>query len=216
VSIITGVSVGVGVIFVIVIILLIVFIVMWRKNVQKQKQFYQMDNLIDEQLLKEEFGNIPLDVDPFWISLDKLELESPIKRLGSGGNGVVFQTRWNGLIVAVKVFDINDENYSEDDFRQEASLLSKLRHPNVISFFGVSVSPIRRFIVMECMERSLEAIIYNLEKGNMLMDLQTKIQILVDVAQGIEYLHTMNPKQIIHRDLKPANILQDKDGRCKL
>ena len=44
----------------------------------------------------------------FIISFEKLNMDKPIKKLGEGGMGTVFQTKWNGMVIAVKVFDLND------------------------------------------------------------------------------------------------------------
>ena len=63
--------------------------------------------------------------------------------------GSVFMTKYNGMKIAVKVFDLNNFNISEDDFKIEAILLSKLRHPNIINFYGISSTPTKRFIAME-------------------------------------------------------------------
>jgi len=180
--------------------------------------------MLDERLLKEEFGetsflgsyNSEHSNNSFFISLDKLNMENPIKRLGSGGVGSVYQTLWNGMIVAVKVFDLNDIQITEDDFMIEASLLSKLRHPNVINFFGISSSPTKRYIIMECLEKSLDRVVSDLQRENCRYTLEEKLTVLSNIGNGIEYLHTMTPKRIAHRDLKPGNILLDSNGVCKL
>ncbi len=45
------------------------------------------------------------------------------------------------------------------------------------------------------------------------VSLHAKLQLLLEIAQGVCYLHTMN---IVHRDLKPGNILVDDDLHAKL
>ncbi|EFC45541.1 predicted protein [Naegleria gruberi] len=103
------------------------------------------------------------------------------------------------MIVAVKVFDLNNFNISEEDFRNEAILLSRIRHPNIITFYG-----------------SLEKFISKLETKLINLSLDQKLKMLLNIANGIEYLHTMQPRKIIHRDLKPQNILLDSNGNCKV
>ncbi|EFC46875.1 predicted protein [Naegleria gruberi] len=142
-------------------------------------------------------------------------MDKPIKRLGSGGIGSVFQTRWKNNIIAVKVFDMNNMNISEKDFLMEAIILSKLRHPNIITFYGISSSPTKRFIAMECLEKSLDNLVTEMQNQSVQYSLTQKLEILTNVANGILYLHTLSPT-ILHRDLKPANILIDRFGVCKL
>ncbi|EFC43437.1 predicted protein, partial [Naegleria gruberi] len=80
-----------------------------------------------------------------------------------------------------------------EDFINEALLLSRLRHPNIISFYGVSSSPTKRYIAMESLQLKLP--------------FRTKVKIISDICRGIMYLHNLQPNFIVHRDLKPANIL---------
>ncbi|EFC45635.1 predicted protein, partial [Naegleria gruberi] len=85
----------------------------------------------------------------------------------------------------------------EEDFKNEAILLSKLRHPNIINFYGVSTSPTKQF-------------------KQLTLSLDQKLKMILNIANGIEYLHSLKPRKIIHRDLKPQNILLDSNGNCKL
>ena len=46
-----------------------------------------------------------------------------------------------------------------------------------------------------------------------LIDVHSKLTIALDVAKGMDYLHTL-PQPIIHRDLNSHNILLDEHGRA--
>jgi len=63
---------------------------------------------------------------------------------------------------------------------------------------------------------SLESLIQELRLGKKTISLKQKLAILMDVANGINYLHTLQPKKCIHRDLKSANILLTNSGVAKL
>ncbi|KAJ8455262.1 hypothetical protein OPV22_035190, partial [Ensete ventricosum] len=67
--------------------------------------------------------------------------------------GEVFRGIWNGTDVAIKVFleqDMTTENM--EDFCNEISILSRLRHPNVILFLGACMKPPHLSLITEYME----------------------------------------------------------------
>ncbi|XP_022848042.1 serine/threonine-protein kinase EDR1-like isoform X6 [Olea europaea var. sylvestris] len=74
-------------------------------------------------------------------------------RVGIGFFGEVFCGTWNGLEVGIKVFleqELTVENV--EDFFNEISILSRIRHPNVILFLGACTKPPRLSLVTEYME----------------------------------------------------------------
>ncbi|EFC41083.1 hypothetical protein NAEGRDRAFT_80827 [Naegleria gruberi] len=150
----------------------------------------------------------------FIITLDKLFIE---KKIGEGGSGVVFKGRWDHNTVAIKCLRVDVENYAlRDDIEKEASLLCKLRHPNVLMFYGISITPKKHYLVVEYLEKgSIENLISQCRKGEISLDLISKLSLLIDVACGMEYLHSLKPP-IIHRDLKPGNILLDSNNTAKV
>ncbi len=81
--------------------------------------------------------------------------------------------------------------------------LSSIQHPNIVSFLGVyfegnSEIPM---LVMEYVPTSLRVYV---EQNNPLGDVKTSI--LLDIAQGLSYLHGLDPP-MIHRDLTTNNVL---------
>ena len=94
-----------------------------------------------------------------------------------------------------------------EDIVKEISILSSLRHPNIVLFCGISVdNDGNYYIVNEFVEHgSLDSLLY---KGRNTLSFRDKIKILYGISRGMSYLHSMSP-QVIHRDLKPNNILID-------
>lgn len=138
-----------------------------------------------------------------------------IKKVGEGGFGIVFKAKWKETIVAVKSISIEDEE--DESFEKEAQLLSSLKHPNIITFYGISLSDTRKLMVVEYFEKgSLDKVIHNLKIGTQYLSLKEKLGYLSDVANGVSYLHNLQPNHIVHRDLKPANILVDNNNMCKV
>lgn len=96
----------------------------------------------------------------------------------------------------------------------ECKILSKLNHQNIVRFMGIcfpsAISPYP-VLVMELLLGSLDKILDDIEN----ITFPTKVSILLDVANGLEYLHYQNPP-IIHRDLCAQNVLLNRDTEAKI
>ncbi|KAG2441706.1 hypothetical protein HXX76_003322 [Chlamydomonas incerta] len=95
---------------------------------------------------------------------------------------------------------------------QEVEVLGRCRHPNVVRLLAACVTPPRLCLVMELMETSLERMLYSGGPDRPLLPLDTVLDIALDVAQGLSYLHPT----IVHRDLKPGNVLVNLNGGKRL
>ena len=74
------------------------------------------------------------------------------KRLGSGAFGEVFKGKLYGKEVAVKkLLNQNLDGDSLSSFKKEVTIMSKLRHPNVLLFMGACTEPGNLMIVTELM-----------------------------------------------------------------
>ena len=117
--------------------------------------------------------------------------------------------------VAVKTIIRKDDTHQ--DFEKEVMLLVKLRHPNIICFYGICISESQLCIVVElCQNGSLEQMIKEMKKGKIKKKFKDKLKILIGVANGMKYLHGLQPHYLIHRDLKPANIILDQSYTPKV
>uniref|UniRef100_A0A0E0FD95 Protein kinase domain-containing protein n=1 Tax=Oryza meridionalis TaxID=40149 RepID=A0A0E0FD95_9ORYZ len=135
------------------------------------------------------------------------------EQIGQGSCGTVYHALWYGSDVAVKVF--SKQEYSEEviqTFRQEVSLMKKLRHPNILLFMGAVTSPQRLCIVTEFLPRG--SLFRLLQRNNTKLDWRRRVHMALDIARGMNYLHHSSPP-IIHRDLKSSNLLVDKNWTVK-
>ncbi|ANM69851.1 Protein kinase domain [Arabidopsis thaliana x Arabidopsis arenosa] len=136
------------------------------------------------------------------------------EQIGQGSCGTVYHGLWFGSDVAVKVF--SKQEYSEEiitSFRQEVSLMKRLRHPNVLLFMGAVTSPQRLCIVTEFLPRG--SLFRLLQRNTSKLDWRRRIHMASDIARGMNYLHHCTPP-IIHRDLKSSNLLVDKNWTVKV
>ena len=87
------------------------------------------------------------------------------------------------------------------DFRQEVSILRKLRHPNVCMLLAYSTTENFEVMVSELMKCSLLDVFKANILHNTAMPKRKQVVYAQQLAQGMNYLHTCKPP-IIHRDLK--------------
>ena len=143
------------------------------------------------------------------------------KQIGRGANGRILEAKWEGALVAVKeIHSIFMNEVSEPEFLvlkgnflRECEQSSRLRHPNIVRFFGIFYPPAARIpsLVMERLHCSLS----NLLEQNPVLPIESKLSIIHDVALGLRYLHTRTPV-IIHRDLSSNNVLISKGMEGKI
>ena len=142
-------------------------------------------------------------------------------QIGRGANGRILEAKWEGAVVAFKkihsiftneVSDLEFQSFKRS-FLRECEQSSRLRHPNIVRFFGIYHPPCARVpsLVMERLHCSLTSLLEN----NPVVPIGTKIWIIKDVALGLRYLHTRNPP-IIHRDLSSNNVLLSKGMEGKI
>ena len=133
------------------------------------------------------------------------------RHLGKGSFGHVVEVIHAGALCAAKVIhegliDSRDAGHREmiNKIEFECRIMSSLRHPNIVQFLGIcffeeSKVPV---LVMECLDANLETLLTQTTN----LSTPAKIKVLLDVAKGLVYLHTLSPP-IIHRDLTARNVL---------
>jgi TPR repeat protein len=134
------------------------------------------------------------------------------KILGQGSYGKVSQGTWlNTTPVAIKDLILTQWTaVDRESFEAEATLMYRLRHPNIVQLYGVCQQEFRYSLVMELM---LKGTLYELLHNNQPLSWERRWVLAGDIAQGINYLHTQD---VLHRDLKSLNVLISDTGRAKL
>eukprot|EP01018_Ginkgo_biloba_P020928 Gb_12304 [translate_table: standard] len=139
------------------------------------------------------------------------------QKIGQGGFGSVFFGKLeDGKKVGVKVLFIFKKQ-GVREFLNELDLLSRVHHKNLVSLLGYCNESRQLMLVYEYMPGgSLKDHLYGPTAELSTLDWKTRLKIVLDAAQGMEYLHVGCTPKIIHRDVKSANILLDKNMTGKL
>ncbi|XP_057504809.1 putative leucine-rich repeat receptor-like protein kinase At2g19210 [Actinidia eriantha] len=134
--------------------------------------------------------------------------------LGKGASGEVYR----GYLkdqgeVAVKILTESSPE-SAKLFQTEVELLWRIHHNCLVSFLGYCNEGTNMAVVYEFMASG--SLKKNLSGNPKILTWKERLQIAVDAAQGLEYLHKHCTPSIVHRDLKPDNILLDKNLQAKI
>nr|XP_043629240.1 lysM domain receptor-like kinase 3 [Erigeron canadensis] len=131
-------------------------------------------------------------------------------KIGQGGFGAVYYAELRGEKAAIKKMDMQ----ASREFLAELKVLTHVHHLNLVRLIGY------------CVEGSLFLVYEYIENGNLSQHLHgsgrdplpwsTRVQIALDSARGLEYIHEHTVPVYIHRDIKTANILIDKNFHGKV
>ncbi|KAK7245895.1 hypothetical protein RIF29_40749 [Crotalaria pallida] len=229
---IAGIAVGVGV--VITLLALILYLVLYRRKKvaevssfsvpgASQDQYVQLQPGARSSLDKASEPSVVASPRLTGITVDKSvefsyeELAkatdgfSMAKKIGQGGFGSVYYAELRDEKAAIKKMDMQ----ASKEFLAELKVLTHVHHLNLVRLIGY------------CVEGSLFLVYEYIENGNLSQHLRgsggrdplswpTRVQIALDSARGLEYIHEHTVPVYIHRDIKSANILIDKNFRGKV
>ncbi|KAF3457402.1 hypothetical protein FNV43_RR02059 [Rhamnella rubrinervis] len=132
--------------------------------------------------------------------------------IGVGGYGSVYKTMLStGQVVAVKKLHDDGGAAGQEAFKSETSVLTKVRHRNIIKFLGFCLHRKHSFLVYELMERgSLASILSNNEKA-IKLEWPKRVNVVKGLADAISYLHHECCPAIVHRDISSKNVLLDQE-----
>lgn len=136
--------------------------------------------------------------------------------IGEGGFGTVYKAELpDHQIVAVK--RAKKENFSalENEFSNEVQLLSKLEHRSLVKLLGCIENKNERIVITEYVSNGTLREHLDGQHG-IILDFSQRLEISIDVAHALTYLHTYAEKKIIHRDVKSSNILLTDNFKAKV
>ena len=122
--------------------------------------------------------------------------------------GCVFRAELGREIVAVKKMKV--------DVSEEVNILNKLNHFNLIKLHGVCKNGSCFYLVFEYMENGSLREWLHKESSNHSQSWSKRIQIALDVANGLHYIHNFTKPAYVHKHIKSSNILLTKNLRAKI
>ncbi|KAK9757935.1 hypothetical protein RND81_01G195600 [Saponaria officinalis] len=137
----------------------------------------------------------------------------PSLKIGEGGYGNIYKGFLRHTDVAIKMLNPASMQ-GPREFDQEVDVLSKLRHPNMVTLIGAcpdSWALVYEYLPGGSLEDGLTC-----KNNTPPLPWQTRIRIATELCSVLIFLHSSKPRCIIHGDLKPANIILDNNFVSKL
>ncbi|KAK2373499.1 putative LRR receptor serine/threonine-protein kinase [Trifolium repens] len=180
---------------------------MMRKRNQKRS----FDSPTIDQLAKVSYQELHQATDGF----------SPTNLIGSGSFGSVYKANLvsKDHVVAVKVLNLQKKG-AHKSFIVECNALKNIRHRNLVKILTCCSSTdykgqefkalVFDYMKNGSLEQWLHPEILN-EEHSMTLSLGQRLNIIIDVAEALHYLHQECEQLVLHCDLKPSNVLLDDD-----
>ncbi|KAI3414040.1 hypothetical protein GPALN_011506 [Globodera pallida] len=150
------------------------------------------------------------------LSLLDVELKEPI-----GSHATVRLAKFIGVFIEAKQLQSSDTRRvvafgaktEVDMFCREVSIVSHLKHPNIVAFVGACMDDPSQFAIITEFA-SAGSLFSLLHVQKRVFEMALRLSIGVDIARGMKYLHELVERPVIHRDLNSHNILLHNSGRA--
>ncbi|PPQ73594.1 hypothetical protein CVT26_010492 [Gymnopilus dilepis] len=165
---------------------------------------------------EKEKENEELELDLESLGLEDREIPpeklTKLEKIGSGGFKDVYIGKFKNRKIAISEFR---GQLSPMDIK-ELKLLGAFNHPNIVRFLGVSIPEnTKETPVMIISELCSNGDLFDYIRNTHAPSLYKVLNMMLDIARGLEYLHSHKPS-IIHRDCKSSNILITAKGTAKI
>ncbi|XP_027362798.1 LEAF RUST 10 DISEASE-RESISTANCE LOCUS RECEPTOR-LIKE PROTEIN KINASE-like 1.5 [Abrus precatorius] len=141
----------------------------------------------------------------------------PKRKIGDGGFGSVYLAHLrDGTIAAVKHLHRQHATaaFSTKSFCNEILILSSINHPNLVKLHGYCSDPRGLLLVYDYVPNGTLAEHLHNRKGSLTW--QVRLDIALQTALAMEYLHFSVVPPVVHRDITSSNIFVERDMRIKV
>ena len=129
------------------------------------------------------------------------------KKIAEGGMSTIYQASTihdKNEIFAIKILKTTNTSQQIEDiirFRSEATIISQINHPNIISIHDFGDIFGRQYMVLEYIYgNTLDYLMNDINE----LSYKSKINIIMQICTALDFIHSIG---IVHRDLKPSNIM---------
>ncbi|XP_050204107.1 U-box domain-containing protein 33-like isoform X2 [Mercurialis annua] len=193
------------------------------QNYKKERDELQMerDNALKEaeELRKSRAEASSSQMPRFFSEFSFSEIEEATSnfnqslKIGEGGYGSIYKGLLRHTQVAIKALHSNSLQ-GPAEFQQEVDVLSKMRHPNLVTLIGAC--PEAWTLIYEYLPNGSLEDRLSCRDNSPPLSWQTRIRIATELCSVLIFLHSSKPHSIVHGDLKPANVLLDSKFVSKL
>ncbi|XP_021281280.1 U-box domain-containing protein 33 isoform X2 [Herrania umbratica] len=193
------------------------------QNYKKEREELQMerDNALKEaeELRRSRAETSGAHMPQFFTEFSFSEIQEathnfdPSLKVGEGGYGSIYKGLLRHATVAIKRLHSHSLQ-GPSEFQQEVDVLSKMRHPNLVTLIGAC--PEAWTLIYEYLPNGSLEDRLNCRDNSPPLSWQTRIRIATELCSVLIFLQSSKPHGIVHGDLKPANILLDANFVTKL
>ena len=152
-----------------------------------------------------------------------------VRKIASGGMGVVYLARYTGAHDFAKpvVVKIILPGYASEEqflgmFIREAKILASLHHPGIVEVIDFGEEADFYVMVLEYVHgfQLREWAMYRTHIGKV-FSIDVILQIIIEVLEALHHAHTLktrdgDARKVVHRDISPSNVMLTSEGRLKL
>ncbi|XP_058096312.1 wall-associated receptor kinase-like 18 [Magnolia sinica] len=137
------------------------------------------------------------------------------------GDGNYYKGTYLGRTILIKKFNLNSDrtSWQRDLIFNEMTVLSQMRHKNVVKLLGCCLETELPMLVFEFVSNgSLVQYIddADLSGPRRRISWEDRLRIATEVADALTYMHTATAKPIVLMDLQPSNILLNENYSAKV
>jgi serine/threonine protein kinase len=120
------------------------------------------------------------------------------------------------LVIKTVLPHLADDEYLAR-FRDEAKIVVKLSHGNLVPVFDAGQVGGELFLAMDFVEgKDLRAVWNRCAKKQVAFPVDVAVHIVKELCRGLDYAHSFEDLKLVHRDVSPPNVLLSYSGEIKL